>query len=262
MVTKKDVFRMLEDFHIGHDCKITVHSSLRSVGEIQDGAQGLIDAFCEYLSQGLLLVPTHTWRDVNEDNPYYDVKKTVPCIGTLAKVAAFHPHGERSLHPTHSLAAFGKGAAEYIRGEELSSTPAPVGGCLNRLYEEKGKILLIGVSHNRNTYLHAVEERLGIPNRLNPDSFVVTIRDAQGRLIQSPPFHSHLISGLSEHYMKYQKAFEYTKAVSYGTLGNAVVTCCDAVKMADTVALLWKHADYDLCLEDREIPEAYYSRLP
>ncbi len=260
MVTKQDIFRLLENFHIKQDDKVTVHSALRSVGEIENGADGMIDAFCEYLCDGMLLIPTHTWKNVNKDNPYYDVKETIPCIGTLPRVAAFRPDGKRSLHPTHSVAAFGREAAAFIRGEERSATPAPVGGCLNRLYKENGKILLVGVTHNRNTYLHAVEERLNIPNRLNPDSFIVTIRDEAGNLMQSPPFHNHLISGLSEHYEKYQKAFAYTGAVACGSLGNAAVICCDARKTADTVAMLWEHADYDLCLEDREIPESYYKK--
>ena len=241
---------------------MTIHCSLRSIGEIENGADGLIDAFCEYLSDGLFIVPTHTWDEVGRDHPFYDVRTSVPCIGTLAKVAAFRPDGVRSLHPTHSVTVFGKGAADYVKGEEKSASPAPVGGALSRLYEENGKVLLIGVGHDKNTYLHSVDERLRIPDRLNPDSFVITIKDYDGSTLQSPPFHTHFTAAadtcVSEYYPNYKKAFEYTGAVTYAQLGNALVYCCDARKMTDTVQKIWEKTDRDLCIKAEPVPEEYY----
>lgn len=262
MVTKQDVFRLLEEFGIKHDDKVTMHISLKSVGEIEGGADGLIDAFCEYLCDGLFIVPTHTWANVNKENPYFDVKKTAPCIGTLPTVAAFRPDAKRSLHPTHSMAVFGRDAEAYIKGEEKLDTPAPVGGALSRLYEENGKILLVGVGHDKNTYLHAVDERFNIPNRINPKSFVATITDAEGNQIQTPPYHSHCTEGIgvgcSDYYPNYKKAFEALGGVTYGKLGNALVYCCDAKKITDIVGKIWENADHDVCVAVEEIPEEYY----
>lgn len=265
MVTKQDVFNFLEEAGIKRDDKVTIHCSLRSIGAIENGADGLVDAFVEYLSEGLFIVPTHTWDNVNRKNPYFDVKTTVPCIGTLAKVAAFRKDGVRSLHPTHSVAVFGKNAAEYVKGEEKSVTPTPVGGALSRLYEENGKILLVGVGHERNTYLHAVDERYDIPDRLNPDTFEITIEDYDGNLHKSPPYHTHHSENckvcVSEYYPNYKKAFEHTKAVTYHKLGNATVYCCDAVKMTDTVRILWQKTDHDLCIEECPVPASYYEDI-
>ena len=263
MVTKEDIFAFLKDAGVRRDDKVTMHSSLRAVGKIENGADGLIDGVRDYLEDGLFIVPTHTWRNVNRQSPYFDVRATEPCIGTMARIAAFRPDAARSLHPTHSVAVFGKTAWDYIRGEETYGTPAPVGSCLSRLYEENGKVLLVGVGHDRNTYLHAVDERLNIPDRINPDAFVITIRDHQGNLIQSPPYHHHhtaaLSTGVSEYYPNFKEAFEYTGAVTYSQLGNALVYVCDARKMTDTVRLIWERAGgKDLCLEHRPIPEEYY----
>lgn len=262
MTTKKDVFALLEDCNIKHNDIIAVHCGLRSIGAFENGADGLIDAFCEYLYDGLFIVHTHTWDEVTRDNPYYDVRKTVPCIGTLAKVAAFRPDGIRSLHPTHSVTVFGKNAEEYTKGEERSASPAPVGGCISRMYEEHGKILLIGVGHERNTYLHSVDERLNIPDRLRKESFIITIRDRNGRLIQSPPFHTHYTASadtcVSEYYPNYKDAFDYWGAVTYHNLGNAAVYCCDAVKMTDVVRMIWERTDRDVCISAGRIPENLY----
>lgn len=265
MVTKKDIINFIQETGIKSDDKVTIHCSLRSIGTIENGADGLIDAFCEYLKDGLFIVPTHTWDTVNKKNPFYDVRTSVPCIGTLAKVAAFRTDGVRSLHPTHSVAVFGKNAAEYVKNEEKSSTPTPVNGCLSRLYEENGKILLVGVGHERNTYLHSVDERYDIPDRLNPDTFEITIKDYEGNLHKSPPFHGHFCSAakacVSEHYPNYKRAFEQTKAVTYHKLGNATVYCCDARKMTDVVKVLWQKTDHDLCIKDCPVPEEYYKDI-
>lgn len=44
MLTKSEITKFLEDNGIKHDDKVVVHASLRSVGEIEDGADGLIDS--------------------------------------------------------------------------------------------------------------------------------------------------------------------------------------------------------------------------
>ena len=262
MLTKKDIQDFLKENGIVPSDKVTVHASLRSVGEIEGGADGLIDAMSSYLSSGLLIIPTHTWDEVGRDHPFYDVRTSVPCIGTLAKVAAFRKDGVRSLHPTHSVTVFGKGAAEFVKGEELCGSPAPVNSCLSRLYEEHGKVLLIGVGHERNTYLHAVDERLGLPDRLNPNPFVITIKDYDGNLLQSPPFRSHFCAAsdqcVSEYYPNYKEAFEYTGCVKYAKLGEAIVYFCDCVGMTDTVKVLFERSDHDLVIRKEVIPEEYY----
>ncbi len=261
-ISKTDIHRFLADCGIRPDDTVTMHTSLRAIGSIEGGADGLIDVFCAYLCDGLFLVPTHTWANVNRDNPLYDVRATKPCIGTLPTVAAFRPDGVRSLHPTHSLTAFGKGAAAYIRGEELAGSPAPVGGSLSRLYEERGKILLVGVGLERNTYMHAVEERLDVPDRLNPETFVATILDHDGHALTSCPYRTHhnaAVDDVSKFYPNYKAAFEYTGAVTYHRLGRALVYCLDAVKVTDTMRTIYERAEgRDLCLTHTPVPEEYY----
>ena len=84
MITKREIFAFLEEAGIKRDDIVTIHCSLRAIGKIENGADGLIDAFCEYLHDGLFIVPTHTWDKVWKNSPYYDVRSTVPDIGTLA----------------------------------------------------------------------------------------------------------------------------------------------------------------------------------
>lgn len=262
MLTKNDIINFLENIDVKHDDTVLIHTSLKAIGELNDGADMLIDAFCEYLHDGLFIIPTHTWDKVVPEAPFYDVKTTIPCIGALPSIAVKRKDGVRSLHPTHSVVAFGKRAREFVKNEEVSASPAPNGGCWSRLYDEHAKILLIGVGHDKNTYFHAVDELLDIPNRLSESTYSITIEDENGKNYITPPFHTHLTKGLScccsEFYPNYKKPLEELGAVTYSKLGNATVYCCDAVKCADIIRRLWEKTDHDLCTSEQEIPETYY----
>ena len=74
-------------------------------------------------------------------------------MGILPELFRQRPGVVRSLHPTHSMAGYGQQAVSYLAGEELRNTPCTPGGCYDRLKDVGGKILLVGVTHARNTYM-------------------------------------------------------------------------------------------------------------
>ena len=150
-ITQTDIRNLLHKAGVRPDGTVLLHTSMRALGPVEGGCDGLLDGFGAYLSEGLLLIPTHTWDNVTAEQPVYDVRTTPPCIGALPNVAAFRPDGVRSLHPTQSLAGFGARAAAYLAGEEKATSPCPPGGAWARLYDEDATILLLGVGLNRNT---------------------------------------------------------------------------------------------------------------
>ena len=259
MVTKQDVYALLRGFGIKSTDTVLMHSSMRSTGGVEGGCDGLIDMFKAYLSDGLFIVPAHTWDRVGKDNPVFDVRSTMPCTGALSTVAVTRADGVRSLHPTHSVVAFGDRAAEFTAGEEKAGSPCFPGGCWARLYDENAKILLLGVGHNRNTFIHAVDEMMDLPGRLS-DPIDLIVRDKDGN---EYPMHyrKHGRTG-SEHFGNYKKPLEQLGAVQYGQLGNALVYCCDARKCTEIIRYLWDKAEYNLCEEEKEIPEEYYRDYP
>lgn len=58
-----------------------------------------------------------------KDHPVFDSKKEPSCVGILTNLFMKRAGVVRSLHPTHSMAGFGKNAAEYLAGEEYRNTP-------------------------------------------------------------------------------------------------------------------------------------------
>jgi aminoglycoside 3-N-acetyltransferase len=233
---------------------------MRALGPVEGGCDGLLDAFCSYLTEGLFLVPTHTWDNVTAEQPVFDVRTTPPCIGALPNVAAFRPDGVRSLHPTHSVAAFGARAEEFVRGEERATSPCGPGGVWARLYDEDATILLLGVKLNRNTYLHAVDEMLDLAGRLE-EPIPLTVIDGMGTH-HALSFRKHAAHTGSENFENYRAPLEAYGALRTLRLGNADVGVFHARRGTDVVRALWARADYDLCRELREIPPALYADLP
>lgn len=260
MFSKNDLIDQIKVMGITPSDTVLIHTSMRAVGEVENGADGVIDAFRDYLTDGLFLVPTHTWANVSREQPVYDVRSTVPCIGALPRAAAFRADGVRSLHPTHSIWATGKGAAEYIKNEENAPTPGTPGYAWDRLAEVGAKILLIGVGNDKNTFIHAVEEVADIPDRLHPEPFEVTIYDRDGNIYRHP-YVGHYCSrsnDVSRQFVNFEKPLTELGAQQFGKLGNAVVRIVDARMCRDIILKIYSRTEADLCIEFMDIPEELY----
>ena len=148
------------------DATVLMHSSCKSLGQMENGGDTILDALTEYFSRGLVVLPTHTWATVNDRQPVYDVLYPPVCIGLLPELFRKRPGVHRSWHPTHSVAAFGADAEEFVRGDENCPTPCARDSAWGRLYDRDAYVLLVGVELNRMTFFHGVEEWNGIPGRL------------------------------------------------------------------------------------------------
>lgn len=260
MFTKEELKAQIRAMGITPRDTVIIHSSLRAVGPVEEGADGIIDAFKEVLTEGLLLIPTHTWAVVGQKQPVFDVKTTVPNIGTLPRVAAFRPDAVRSLHPTHSVAGFGKNAAEFLAGEEKSGSPAPPGGVMHRLAFVGAKILLVGVTNNKNTFIHSLDEEVDLPDRLERESYDLIVVDQDGNRYVTD-FRSHHCSrhpDVSVNYPNFEPALVACGAQIFGKLGNAQVRIVDAAKCREVVLRIFSRADRDVSVEPMEIPESWY----
>ena len=281
MYTKAQLFSQLAELGAPQDSIVLMHTSLRAVGEVEGRGEGLLDALIEYFTSdgGLFCVPTHTWKNLSDrSRPTLDLTPdgaadVKNCIGTLPSIAAYHPYAHRSWHPTHSMAVFdgktragepGKAedfiACEYDRDPATLTSTSP-DGCYGKIRELGGKILLVGVVHNRDTYLHSVEEWLGVPNRLTTEPGDVTIKLPDGSIVHRSMrmHHADGISDVSARYPKYEPAFRYYGAIADGMLGGAKVQLCDAKIMADVVKLIYERSGgIELMADDKPLDEKLY----
>ena len=108
MHTKESLKKQLTAMGLTGEETILIHSSMKAIGETQKGAETVLDALMEFFEKGLLLLPTHTWKMINAENPVFDVDNEPACVGILPNLFLKRPGVIRSLHPTHSMAGYGK----------------------------------------------------------------------------------------------------------------------------------------------------------
>ena len=115
--TKEDLKQQLAEMGLKTTDAIMVHSSMKSLGDVEGGADAVVDAFMEYFSEGLFMTPTHTWDQMSVEYNVFDPKTEPACVGIIPNIFRAREGVVRSLHPTHSIAAYGPTASEYIKGE-------------------------------------------------------------------------------------------------------------------------------------------------
>ncbi|MCC7193301.1 MAG: AAC(3) family N-acetyltransferase [Phycisphaeraceae bacterium] len=146
-----------------------VHSSFRSIGPVEGGAGAVIAAMERVIGpNGLLLMPSFNLVDGDRAGTW-DLAHSPATTGYLCEYFRTMPGTYRSDHYSHSVAARGKGAAEFVAGHRdregmispwdlepwgrTYGTHSP----LIRAYAANGKILMLGVDYHSSTYLHVVE---------------------------------------------------------------------------------------------------------
>ena len=70
---------------------ILIHSSMKSIGAVEGGADTVLDALMEFFAEGLLLLPTHTWQSIDQDHPVFDVRRSPCCVGILPELFRQRP---------------------------------------------------------------------------------------------------------------------------------------------------------------------------
>jgi aminoglycoside 3-N-acetyltransferase len=161
---------------------LLVHSSLRSLGWVCGGAEAVVQALQDAVSDsGAIIMPTHTpdntdpanwkhpavpeswWTTIRECTPAFD-PATTPALwmGRVPETFRKFPGVVRGAHPIASFAAWGAAAAPFVMDHPLGDMfgeSSPLG----RLYLCGAKILLLGVGYDSCTSLHLSEVRSHAP---------------------------------------------------------------------------------------------------
>lgn len=184
LVCRHDLLDAFRAAGLGPGQAVIVHASLSSLGYVCGGAQTVIEALIACVGpEGTLMMPTQSWKnldpedgvhwevppelwqDIRDNWPAYDPATTpTNTMGAVAELFRRWPGAVRSPHPARSVAAWGR-HAQYLAGEHDLSNIFGDGSPLGRLYDLDGKVLLIGVGHDKNTSLHLADARAEYPGK-------------------------------------------------------------------------------------------------
>jgi aminoglycoside 3-N-acetyltransferase len=146
---------------------ILVHSSLSSIGSVEEGAYTVIDALLEVIGpMGTLVVPTYplkgTMLNICLRKDYiFDIKERPTNWGAIPFFFFNYEDVFRSVHPTHSISAKGKYAKMITESHHIGDKTYGENSPWAKIVELNGKVLGIGISLAPNTIYHHVEDIMG-----------------------------------------------------------------------------------------------------
>jgi aminoglycoside 3-N-acetyltransferase len=225
MHTKESLIRNLEQMRIDPNGTLMVHSSFKSMGNVEGGPKTVLDALSEYMADGLLILPAHTWATIGPGNPDFNVNESPTCVGILTELFRKRPNVHRSWHPTHSVSVLGRDALAFIAGHERETTPCGRSSPYGKLLDRKGDILFLGVDLCKNTFIHGVEEWMDIPNRLSEELAFFTVTLPDGTKLDSP-CRRHVGLVWSDHFWKINDILIAEEVMRTGRFGQAEARVC------------------------------------
>lgn len=168
MVKLSDILKSLKELGIENGDTVLFHSSLKSFGKVENGADDVIDAFLAAVgTNGTVVVPTLAMKDFN--NAYKDWSIDRPSdTGLITEVFRKRPNALRSNQATHSVAAIGENA-EFLTKTHGNSgkrhgiygdTPFANDSPWQKLCDMNATVVMVGINFNSLTFRHLCEYTL------------------------------------------------------------------------------------------------------
>lgn len=171
-------------------------------------------------SKNMGLQPTHTWAQMSKEYSLFDPEKESACVGIIPNIFRKREGVIRSLHPTHSIAAYGPEAEEYVKGGRLLDVP-------ERLTEK-------------------------------PVDFQIKMPDGSIKEVAVHRHYNRFTPHISEEYDKLAEAYYELGAAKKVKLGDADCILCDAVKIYEVTKKVLSH-EINCLIDRKEIPREWWA---
>lgn len=201
--TVSSLVRDLHALGVEEGATVFVHSSLSSLGWVAGAAQAVVIALQEAVGEaGTLAMPAHStslsepsqwqhppvpeswWDTIRAETPAFDPRLTpTRGMGRIPETFRSAPGTLRSDHPQASVVARGPNARFLTEDHQLDSGVGE-GSPMARLYDLDGWVLLLGVTHARNTSLHLAEYRATFPGKKTDRQGAPVMVDGERRWVE------------------------------------------------------------------------------
>ncbi|MBO7214431.1 MAG: AAC(3) family N-acetyltransferase [Clostridia bacterium] len=193
---------------------VIVHSSLSAMGNVDGGANTVIDALLKVLGKkGTLLFPAFSYTPCLQTKKW-DYYTTPSCVGTIPETFRKRKGVLRSVHPTHSVCALGKFASEMVSNHYKDDTPVGENSPFRQLSKRNGKILMLGCSLHSNSFMHGVEEMANVSYVLG-DSVEFLITDKNGNTFKAEHKKHNFVRNNGTIYQRYDKTLSVLSSGDY-----------------------------------------------
>lgn len=168
-VTRQQLQQDLATLGVRAGDTVFLHSSLKSLGYVEGGAAAVIQALQNSVSaRGNIILPTYWLPGGTIENAcqmadyQFDPRIHGTHMGRLPETFLATAGVERSLHPTHSVSAWGKDAKYLTDAHHLAPSVFGKGSPWERFYQlPQAKVLGLGISMGPVTFYHLLEDSLG-----------------------------------------------------------------------------------------------------
>jgi aminoglycoside 3-N-acetyltransferase len=167
---------------------LIVHSSMKSVGRVEGGPEAVVRALQRAATEaGTILMPVFSapapdgiWRQA----------QTPSRTGLITETFRRMPGVMRSLHPTHSVAAWGRRAADFVAGHDRTSGLG-VGSPFHKAAAAGADVIMIGCRIVSCSLIHVAEAILRVPylGKVWYEGYgrTLTVIDGRGVRTECPP---------------------------------------------------------------------------
>jgi aminoglycoside 3-N-acetyltransferase len=170
-VEASELRRVLRELGVRSGDILFVHSAFDQMQSIRATPVQIIEMLCEAVgAAGTVVMPTFpmsgTSQEYLEQNPVFHWRRTPSRVGILTEIFRRMPGTERSLHPTHPVAARGAAAAWLTEGHECSKTPFDEHSPFQKLLERDALVLRMGrfeAMTFRHLADHLIRDRISHP---------------------------------------------------------------------------------------------------
>jgi aminoglycoside 3-N-acetyltransferase len=237
--TRDDVCAGLRTMPIPPKSVVLVHSSLKALGYVDEGAPGVVQALVEVFVRergGTMVCPTFsiagTMHAALRTGGIFDVRNTPSNLGAIPEAFRNHPEALRSVHPTHSFAAIGPNAHDIVDTHHTCGSSFGVGSPMGVVLESSGYLFGLGTTLGTVTFYHCLEEiepafPLDVYSSDSP--FRARCRDYSGGLVEvMVKAHDPVVSRTRIDRPENEAIRSYVTRALEERAGMAWTTVCDA----------------------------------
>lgn len=220
---------------------LMVHSSYKSLGGVDGGAETVIDALREIVgAQGTVLFPTFNFQSWTETH-YYDVRETYSNMGVITELARLRPDAVRTPHPIYSFSVLGARKKEFA--DCVDTEAYGENSVFGLFHRSNGMILSIGLHFNSTFSMHHyVEFHTGCDYRRQKNFSGIYV-DYEGPpqlrtysmfVRATPRIQTDIVPGMTELVEK--------GVIQEGKVGDTTIHFARAVDFFDNMSLIVKNS--------------------